>query len=184
MSRIGRAPVPVPAGVEITIEDNLVTVKGPKGELSRGFHAEVEISQQDSFLIVTRRGDSKLQRGLHGLSRTLLANMVLGVTQGYQRVLELSGVGYRAAKMGDRLVLQMGFSHPVEIMPPPGIAFTVDGTTKVAVSGVNKELVGQIAAQVRGIRPPEPYKGKGIHYLGERIRRKAGKGGKAGGKKK
>lgn len=184
MSRIGRAPIPVPPGVQVVIEGNRVTVKGPKGELSRAFHPDVTVVQEDGHLLVSRRGDSKEQRALHGLTRALLANMVQGVTQGYQKVLEISGVGYRAGKVGDRLILQMGYSHPVELTPPPGVTFAVDGTTKVAVQGINKELVGQVAAQVRAVRAPEPYKGKGLHYLTERIRRKAGKGGKAGGKKK
>jgi large subunit ribosomal protein L6 len=184
MSRVGRAPIPLPPDVQVTIDGSAVVVRGPKGELSRVFHPEVTIEQQDAILTVTRSGDSGPQRALHGLSRALLANMVTGVSAGFQQVLEISGVGYRASKAGERLVVQVGFSHPVEVSPPSGIVFTVDGTTKVSVSGIDKELVGQVAAKIRDIRPPEPYKGKGIHYLNERIRRKAGKGGKAGGKKK
>jgi large subunit ribosomal protein L6 len=185
MSRIGKQPIPVAKGVTVEIgQGNLVTVRGPKGTLTRQFSPDITISQQDGTLSVTRPDDSQTHKALHGLSRTLLANMVTGVTAGFTKQLEISGTGYRVAKIGSNLVFQVGYSHPVEVDPPPGIEFAVDGTTKCSVSGIDKYMVGQVAAQIRDIRKPEPYKGKGIKYANEVIRRKAGKAGKVGGKKK
>jgi len=185
MSRIGRIPIPVPPGVEVKIADgNKVTVKGPKGQLARTLHSDMRIELNDGMLTVTRPTDSGPHRALHGLTRTLLANMVEGVTNGFRKNLEISGVGYRAQKMGDMLVLQVGYSHPVEIEAPPDISFVVEGINRIGVVGIDKEAVGQVAARIRAVRKPEPYKGKGIRYAGEYIRRKAGKAGRAGGKKK
>lgn len=182
MSRIGRAPIPVPSGVDITIgEDNLVSVKGPLGQLERRLPSDMRIVRDDDQLVVTRPSDKKQHKALHGLTRSLLANMVQGVSQGYRRDLEIQGVGYRATRAGDRLLLQVGYSHPVVMEPPPGITFEVGTPTRLAVTGIDKELVGEIAARVRKVRPPEPYKGKGIRYAGEVVRMKAGK---AGGKKR
>jgi large subunit ribosomal protein L6 len=185
MSRIGKQPIPLAKGVTVDVgQGNLVTVKGPKGTLTRQFSPDITISQQDGILSVTRPDDSQTHKALHGLSRTLLANMVTGVSTGFTKQLEISGTGYRVAKVGTNLVFQVGYSHPVEVDPPQGIEFAVDGTTKCTVSGIDKYMVGQIAAQIRDIRKPEPYKGKGIKYANEVIRRKAGKAGKVGGKKK
>jgi large subunit ribosomal protein L6 len=184
MSRIGRAPIPVPAGVTVDIQPGLVRVKGPKGQLERKVHPEIEIQLKDGTLTVVRPDDEKEHRAQHGLTRTLIANMVTGVTTGFSKYLEMSGVGYRAQLQGQKLVLQVGYSHPVEVEPPAGITFVVETPTRFAVQGIDKELVGQTAANIREVRPPEPYKGKGIRYQGEVIRRKAGKAGKAGGKKK
>jgi large subunit ribosomal protein L6 len=185
MSRIGRQPIPVPAGVKVDVaSDHRVTVTGPKGTLSQEFPQTMTITQEDGVLHVARADDSNTNRALHGLSRTLLANMVTGVTTGFTRQLEINGVGYRVAKVGEALVFQVGYSHPVQINPPTGISFAVDGTTRLTVSGIDKQLVGQVAANIRSIRKPEPYKGKGIKYSDEVIRRKAGKAGKVGGKKK
>jgi large subunit ribosomal protein L6 len=187
MSRIGRAPIAASAGVKVQIAaNNTVIVTGPKGTLSRTFPAILSIQQgDDGTLTVTRPDDSKTSKSLHGLSRTLLANMVTGVKDGFTKSLELQGVGYRVAKVGEYLVFQVGYSHPVQVIPPEGISFTVEGTNKVTVSGIDKQLVGQVAANIRSIRKPEPYKGKGIRYTGEVVRMKAGKAGKAaGGKKK
>ncbi len=185
MSRIGRAPITVPTGVKVDVQpDRQVTVTGPKGTLSRVFAPEVTIHQEDSTLTLTRQDESKTSKSLHGLSRTLLFNMVTGVTTGFTRVLEINGVGYRVAKVGDHLVFQVGYSHPVQVNPPKGISFAVEGTNRVIVSGIDKQQVGQVAATIRSIRKPEPYKGKGIKYAEEVIRRKAGKAGKVGGKKK
>ncbi|MBF6589025.1 MAG: 50S ribosomal protein L6 [Ktedonobacterales bacterium] len=186
MSRIGRAPIAVPAGVKVEVKPgNRVTVTGSKGTLTRTFPARFVIStQDDGTLVVSRPDDSNQMRALHGLSRTLLANMVLGVQNGFTKSLEINGVGYRVAKVGDHLVFQVGYSHPVQVNPPEGISFTVEGTNRVHVAGIDKQLVGQVAANIRFIRKPEPYKGKGIRYAGEKIRRKAGKAGKVGGKKK
>jgi large subunit ribosomal protein L6 len=179
MSRIGRAPIPVPAGVKVEVTpDHLVTVTGPKGTLTRTFPPAIGITQAQGALSVSRADESNLNRALHGLSRTLLANMVTGVTAGFTRALEINGVGYRVAKVGENLVFQVGYSHPVQMNPPKGISFTVDGTTKLTVSGIDKQLVGQVAANIRAIRKPEPYKGKGIKFADEVIRRKAGKAGK------
>jgi len=191
MSRIGRAPIPVPPKVQVNWTDgNLVTVKGPKGELSYQINPALTLALEDGKVTVSRPSDSKEHRAMHGLYRTLVNNMVVGVTTGYTKQLEIHGVGYRAAKMGDNLVIQVGYSHPVEVQPPSGISFTVDGVdpatkaTKISVSGIDKQLVGAVAADIHRIRKPEPYKGKGIRYAGEVIRRKAGKAGKVGGKKK
>jgi len=178
LSRVGRKPVPIPAGVEVTVEGQLVRVKGPRGTLEREFHPDMRISLKDRSLIVERPSDEPFHRALHGLTRVLLANMVTGVTQGFEKSLQLEGVGYRAGKSGNKLVLTVGYSHPVEIEPPPGIDFDVPAPNRIVVRGADKELVGQVAARVRAVRPPEPYKGKGIMYVGERIRRKAGKAGK------
>ncbi|MBX6378988.1 MAG: 50S ribosomal protein L6 [Clostridia bacterium] len=178
MSRVGKAPVPVPAGVEVTIEGRLIRVKGPKGELQWEVPDRIEVRREDGVLRVTRRDDERRSRSLHGLSRTLIANMVLGVSQGFQKTLELVGTGYRAAKSGSRLVLTVGYSHPVEFEPPAGVAIEVPNPTTVIVQGADKQKVGQVAAQIRSVRPPEPYLGKGIRYAGERVRRKAGKAGK------
>src|SRR5579875_162931 len=191
MSRIGRAPIPVPPKVQVTwTEDNLVTVKGPKGQLACQVDPELSLKLEDGVLTVSRPSDSKSHKAKHGLYRTLINNMVVGVTNGYTKQLEIHGVGYRAAKVGNNLVILVGYSHPVEVQPPPGITLNVDGVdaatkaTKISVSGIDKQLVGQVAATIRAIRKPEPYKGKGIRYAGEAIRRKAGKAGKVGGKKK
>lgn len=184
MSRVGRAPIVVPPGVEVKIADGRVAVKGPKGEMSREFHRDISIRQSDNTLLVERPSDNTLHRSLHGTVRSLVANMVQGVTAGFTKGLELGGVGYRATKNGDNLVLTIGYSHPVEMTPPPGITFTVEGTNRVLVLGIDKELVGQVAARVRDVRRVNPYKGKGIRYMGEVVRRKAGKAGKVGGKKK
>ena len=191
MSRIGRTPIVVPANVKVNwTEENLVTVKGPKGELSCPVDSDLTLKLEDGQLLVTRPSDDKVQKAKHGLYRTLINNMVKGVTTGYTKQLEIHGVGYRAAKVGNNLVIQVGYSHPVEVRPPAGVTFTVDGVdaatkaTKLSISGIDKQAVGQIAAMIRHIRKPEPYKGKGIRYAGEKVRRKAGKAGKVGGKKK
>ncbi len=184
MSRVGRAPIVVPPNVEVKIQDGQVAVKGPRGELSREFHRDISIRREDNTLLVERPSDSTLHRSLHGTMRSLLANMVQGVTAGFQKGLELGGVGYRATKNGENLVLSVGYSHPVEITPPPGVTFQVEGTNRVLVLGIDKEMVGQVAAKVRQVRRVNPYKGKGIRYMGEVVRRKAGKAGKVGGKKK
>lgn len=181
MSRIGRMPIAVPQGVDVKIDGSVVTVKGPKGQLSKEFHRDMQISLEDSQLSVVRPTDNKLHRSLHGLTRTLLSNMVTGVTTGFQKGLELAGVGYRAAKQGNKLVLTVGYSHPVEIEPGEGIEIEVPAATKIIVKGIDKEKVGALAANIRSVREPEPYKGKGIKYEGEVIRRKVGK---TGGKKK
>ncbi len=178
MSRVGKSPVPVPAGVDIEVDGSSVRVKGPKGELGRRFNERVTISIEDGTATVSRMDETRESRAIHGLSRALLANMVVGVSDGYRRELEIQGVGYRALLKGDTLELQVGFSHPVNIQAPPGITFEVPEPTKVSVVGIDKELVGQVAADIRKVRPPEPYKGKGIRYAGEYVRRKAGKAGK------
>ena len=178
MSRIGRLPVAIPAGVTVEIkENNHVTVKGPKGTLERVLPAEMEIKQEDGHVVVTRPNDLKKMKSLHGLTRTLIQNMVVGVSEGYTKTLEVNGVGYRAAKQGNKLVLSLGYSHPVEMEDPEGISSAVDGN-KIVVSGIDKEKVGQYAAEIRDKRRPEPYKGKGIKYADEVIRRKVGKTGK------
>jgi len=191
MSRIGRAPIPVPPKVQVSWTDsNVVTVKGPRGQLSYQIAPDLSLNLEDGHLTVARPSESKEQKAKHGLYRTLINNMVVGVTNGYTKQLEIHGVGYRAAKVGENLVIQVGYSHPVEVQPPPGISLAVDGVdpatkaTRVSVSGIDKQLVGEVAADIRSIRKPEPYKGKGIRYAGEAIRRKAGKAGKVGGKKK
>lgn len=178
MSRIGKRPITIPAKVEVSIEGQHVAVKGPKGELSRTLPAEVILEREGETLLVTRRDESRAARQRHGLCRTLVANMVDGVSQGFQRRLEIQGVGYRAQVQGRNLVLTVGYSHPVQIDPPEGIQLAVENNTNVIVSGFDKEIVGNIAARIRAVRPPEPYKGKGIRYAGEVVRRKAGKAGK------
>ncbi len=178
MSRIGKRPINIPGKVTVAIDGQSVTVKGPKGELSRVLPAEVEILQEGETVFVNQRDDSRAARQRHGLSRTLISNMVEGVSQGFQRKLEIIGVGYRAQVQGQNLTLNMGYSHPVQIEPPNGIQFAVEGTTNVLVSGIDKEIVGNTAARIRAVRPPEPYKGKGIRYAGEVVKRKAGKAGK------
>ncbi|MDI6870752.1 MAG: 50S ribosomal protein L6 [Bacillota bacterium] len=182
MSRIGRLPVPIPEGVTVSLEGNVIRVKGPKGELVRELHRDIKVEVVGQEVRVSRPGDDGFYRALHGLTRSLIANMVEGVTKGFQRNLEIAGVGYRAAKEGKTLVLSMGYSHPVRVEPAPGIEFEVPSPTRLAVKGSDKQLVGQTAAQIRAIRAPEPYLGKGIRYEGEVIRRKAGKAGKAGKK--
>ena len=183
MSRIGNAPIEIPAGVTVTLgEENLVTVKGPKGELSRHIHPDMKVTVEGNVVHVTRPSDDKTHRSLHGLSRTLIHNMVVGVTEGFHKDLEINGVGYRATKQGKNLNLSLGFSHPVIVEPPKGIEFDVPSATNITVKGIDKELVGQIAAEIRGFREPEPYKGKGIKYAGEHIRRKEGKAGAKGKK--
>ena len=183
MSRIGRLPITVPSGVDVTIDGRTLTVKGPKGSLTRELHPDITVAREDDRLLVTRPTEQKTHKQLHGLTRTLVNNMVVGVTDGYRKSLEITGVGYRAAKVGEKLQLNLGYSHPIEIAPPTGISFEVENPTHLAVIGIDKELVGQVAAQVRSTRKPEPYKGKGVKYAGEYIRRKAGKAGKIGGKK-
>lgn len=178
MSRIGRKPIQLPAGVEFTKKDNVVTVKGPLGQLQRELHRLMNVQLQDDKILVTRNSDSKEERSLHGLTRTLVANMVEGVTKGYSKTLELVGVGYRATKQGDAVVINIGYSHPVNIVPPAGIELEVPLPTKIVVKGIDKEAVGSLAANIRAVREPEPYKGKGIKYDTERIRRKVGKTGK------
>ena len=177
MSRIGKAPIPVPGGVTVSLNGLDVSVKGPKGQLSRTLPEGVTVAQDGNTLVVSPSSDSRRSRERHGLCRTLVANMVEGVSQGFTRKLEIVGVGYRAAVQGKKLVVSAGYSHQVEMVPPDGVTFAVDGNTTVLVSGPDKELVGNEAAKVRAIRPPEPYKGKGIKYEGERILRKAGKTG-------
>ncbi len=180
MSRIGKLPIPVAKGVQVDIDGSTVKVKGPKGELSRHFPRGVSFALEDGRVVVQRESDEKPVKALHGLSRSLLANMVTGVSEGFTKSLELQGVGYRVQQAGPKITLSVGYSHPVEVAPPPGIELQVDGTTRLHVRGIDKELVGQVAADIRKVRKPEPYKGKGIRYVGERVRRKAGKAGKAG----
>ena len=187
MSRIGKRPITLPKGVDITVNVGSVTVKGPKGTLTKPIHPEIALNIQDGVLHIERPSDSQEHRSLHGLSRTIVANMVEGVTNGYAKTLDVHGVGFRTAVNGKNLSLSVGFSHGVELAPPPGIEYEagIEATTRipyVIVKGIDKELVGQNAAQIRMIRKPEPYKGKGIRYRGEQVRRKAGKSGKAGGK--
>jgi large subunit ribosomal protein L6 len=178
MSRIGKQPITIPAGTTVTLADNnVVTVKGPKGTLTKTFDGAMNIAIEENQVVVTRPNDLKRNRALHGLTRTLIANMIEGVTNGFTKVLEVNGVGYRAAKQGKKLVLSLGYSHPVEMEDPEGITTAVDGN-KITVAGINKEQVGQFAAEIRFKRPPEPYKGKGIKYVDEVIRRKEGKTGK------
>jgi large subunit ribosomal protein L6 len=179
MSRVGRQPIAVPSGVKVQIEGARVTVTGPKGELSRQFHPDIGIRLDDGQILVSRPSDRPQHRSLHGLTRSLLANMVTGVSEGFTKALELHGVGYRAQMQGQKLVLQVGYSQPVEIAPLPEITLTVEGTNRVVVQGIDRELVGQVAANIRAVRSPDPYKGKGIRYQGERVRHKAGKAGKA-----
>jgi large subunit ribosomal protein L6 len=178
LSRIGKVPIPVPPGVTVEIDGSAVRVKGPKGELARELSAEITVRQEGQTLVVTRPSDAPHHRALHGLTRTLVANMVEGVTKGFEKRLELVGVGYRAARQGTKLVLTVGYSHPVEIVPPQGIEFQVPAQNAVIVQGADREQVGEIAARIHRVRPPEPYQGKGIRYQGERVRRKVGKTGK------
>lgn len=178
MSRIGRKPIAIPSGVDVTLDNTLITVKGPKGTLSRELHKDMKVNVENNEITVERPSEHKLHRSLHGTTRTVVANMVNGVTEGFTKTLELVGVGYRANKSGDKLVLNVGYSHPVEITPEKGIEFEVVNNTKVIVRGIDKERVGAVAANIRSVRLPEPYKGKGIKYEGERIIRKEGKAGK------
>lgn len=179
MSRIGKLPVAIPAGVEVKLEEgNVITVKGPKGTLTRKLVDDLKIVVDGTEIVVTRPSDLKRYKALHGLTRTLIANMVEGVTNGYTKLLEINGVGYRVAKVGNKLQLTLGYSHPVEMEDPEGLTSTVEGNNKITVSGIDKEKVGQYAAEIRAKRPPEPYKGKGIKYSTETIRRKVGKTGK------
>ena len=175
MSRVGRLPIPVPDGVEVKIDGARVSLKGPKGELERTFDAAMQLSLDDSVISVSRPTDEARHRALHGLTRTLIANMVMGVYEGYEKRLEIHGVGYRANQKGKNLELIVGFSHPVEIEPPQGVELSLESPTAIKVGGIDKEKVGQMAAEIRMVRPPEPYKGKGIRYVGEHVRRKAGK---------
>lgn len=181
MSRIGRMPIEVPQGVDVKFDGNVVTVKGPNGQLTRELHKDMIIEMENNQILVKRPTEEKFHKSLHGLTRTLVSNMVEGVTKGFTKSLDLVGVGYRAAKQGNKLVLTVGYSHPVEIEPKPGIEIDVPAATKIVVKGADKEAVGALAANIRKVREPEPYKGKGIKYETERIRRKVGK---AGGKKK
>jgi large subunit ribosomal protein L6 len=178
MSRIGKKPVEVPSGVTVTLDGTLLTVKGPKGELKRNLHEDMKVNIEENLVTVERPSENKEHRALHGTTRSLINNMVEGVTKGFERSLELVGVGYRATKSGQKLVLNVGYSHPVEIVPEQGIEIEVPSNTKVIVKGIDKERVGAIASNIRSVRLPEPYKGKGIRYEGEYIRRKEGKTGK------
>ena len=178
MSRVGKKPIEIPSGVTVTIDKNTVTVKGPKGELTSSFNPDIKINLEENVINVSRPSDVKEHRALHGTTRALLSNMVEGVSKGFERSLELIGVGYRAQKQGKKLVLNVGYSHPVEIEPEEGLEIEVPANTKVIVKGTNKERVGAFAANIRDVRPPEPYKGKGIRYEGEFVRRKEGKTGK------
>src|SRR5919206_740110 len=181
MSRIGRLPIALPSGVDVTIDGRQLTIKGPKGSLSRELHPDMTVVRDDGSIVVSRPTEQKQHKQLHGLTRTLVNNMVVGVTTGFRKPLEITGVGYRASLVGKKLQLNLGYSHPIEIDPPAGISFEVENPTRLAVVGIDKELVGQIASRVRSTRKPEPYKGKGVRYAGEKIRRKAGKAGKIGG---
>ena len=183
MSRIGRLPIQVPTGVDVTLDGRTITVTGPKGTLTRDLPPRMALEREGDVITVSRPTENKLDKSLHGLTRTLVNNMVVGVTTGYRKGLEIVGVGYRAQKVGNNLQLALGYSHPVEIVAPEGISFELDTPLKLAVVGIDKELVGQMAAKIRATRKPEPYKGKGVRYAGEKVRRKAGKAGKIGGKK-
>jgi large subunit ribosomal protein L6 len=178
MSRVGKKPIEIPAGVTVTLNNSTVTVKGPKGELTRSFNPDIEIKIEENLVTITRPSDVKEHRALHGTTRALIANMVEGVSKGFERKLELIGVGYRAQKQGSKLVLNVGYSHPVEIEPESGLEVEVPTNTKITITGTDKERVGALAANIRQVRPPEPYKGKGIRYEGEAVRRKEGKTGK------
>jgi large subunit ribosomal protein L6 len=177
MSRIGKQPIPIPANVNVSVDGSTVRVKGPKGEMVQTFRPEMKIALNEGVLTVERPTESKQDRALHGLTRALLANMVEGVTTGYRKALELVGVGYKAEKRGKNLILTVGYSHPVEFPEAPGLNITTPAPTQIVVEGIDKQLVGQAAAEIRSVRPPEPYKGKGIRYQGEHVRRKAGKAG-------
>jgi large subunit ribosomal protein L6 len=178
MSRIGRLPIDIPSGVDVTVDGGAVTVKGPKGELALTVASPIEVKIEDNQVLVTRPDDERESRSLHGLTRTLIANDIIGVTEGYTKGLEVVGTGYRVAAKGSSLELALGFSHPVTVEPPAGISFAVEGNNKIIVSGISKQAVGEAAANIRKIRKPEPYKGKGVRYAGEVVRRKAGKAGK------
>ena len=181
MSRIGRQPIPIPDKVQVEIEGSRVTVKGPKGELCRDCHPDMRIELEDGSLVVSRPTDQRQHRALHGLTRALLNNMVVGVTDGFRKVLEIVGVGYRAEMAGNNLIMHLGYSHHIEVKPPANVTFTLEPRVKlITVEGIDKEVVGQVAADIRRLRPPEPYKGKGVRYQGEYVRRKAGKAGKIG----
>jgi len=177
VSRIGRKPISLPAGVEVKIEDNVITVKGPKGVLSQSIPEDISIELKENELLCTRPSDAKRHRAMHGLTRALVANMVTGVTTGFEKKLEMVGVGYRAQMQGSKLVLNIGYSHPIEIDPPQGVEFEVPAVTRITVKGIDKQLVGNTAADIRALRKPEPYKGKGVRYENEVVRRKAGKSG-------
>ena len=178
MFRIGRMPIDIPGGVTVTVDGQSVTVKGPKGELSLAVASPIEVSVEENQVLVTRPDDERASRSLHGLTRTLIANNIVGVTQGYSKGLEVVGTGYRVQAKGESVEFALGFSHPVTVNPPAGITFTVEGNNKLTVSGIDKQAVGEAAANIRKIRKPEPYKGKGVRYAGEVVRRKAGKSGK------
>jgi large subunit ribosomal protein L6 len=178
MSRIGRLPITVPAGVTVTIDGRAVNVKGPKGELSLNVAAPIEVALEDGTLTVTRPDDERASRSLHGLTRTLIANQIIGVTEGYSKGLEVVGTGYRVQAKGSSIEFALGYSHPITVDPPAGITFEVEGNTKLTVRGIDKQAVGEVAANIRKLRKPEPYKGKGVRYAGEVVRRKAGKSGK------
>ncbi|MDQ1570235.1 MAG: large subunit ribosomal protein [Actinomycetota bacterium] len=178
MSRIGRLPIDIPAGVDVTVDGSAVTVKGPKGELALTVASPIEVKIEDGQLLVTRPDDERESRSLHGLTRTLIANQIIGVTDGYTKGLEVVGTGYRVASDGQNITFALGFSHPITVAPPAGISFTVEGNNRITVSGIDKQAVGEVAANIRKLRKPEPYKGKGVRYAGEVVRRKAGKSGK------
>jgi len=182
MSRIGKLPVTIPNNVTVAVADSVVRVKGPKGELQQSIRPVVTVAVADGVVRVERGGETKEHRSVHGLTRTLVANMIEGVSKGYRKSLEIQGVGYRVAKAGEKLNFQLGFSHPLSYEPPKGISFTVEGTNRIHVEGIDKQQVGQVAAEIRALRPPEPYKGKGIRYEGEVVKKKLGKAGKAIGK--
>ncbi|MBV8147943.1 MAG: 50S ribosomal protein L6 [Candidatus Eremiobacteraeota bacterium] len=180
MSRVGKLPIAVPQGVNVTLNDNVVSVKGPKGELHQSILSQiVDVKVEDGKVLVARKGEARVHRSVHGLTRTLIANMLEGVSKGYRRSLEIHGVGFRAAKSGEKINLSLGYSHPVVFEAPKGIVLTIEGQTKIHVEGIDKQAVGQAAAEIRNLRPPEPYKGKGIRYAGEVVRKKLGKAGKA-----
>jgi large subunit ribosomal protein L6 len=178
MSRIGRLPIPVPSGVDITIDGSYVTVKGPRGELSLTVASPISVSQEDGQIVVSRPDDERESRSLHGLTRTLIANQITGVTNGYSKGLEIVGTGYRVQAKGQGVEFALGFSHPISVEPPAGISFAVEGNNRLTVHGIDKQAVGEVAANIRKLRKPEPYKGKGVRYAGEVVRRKAGKSGK------
>jgi large subunit ribosomal protein L6 len=180
MSRIGQLPIAIPSGVNVSLNDNVISIKGPKGELHQSILSQiVDVGVEDGKIVVKRKGEAKMHRSVHGLTRTLIANMLEGVSKGYRRSLEIHGVGFRAAKSGEKLNLTIGYSHPVVFEAPKGIVLTLEGQTKIHVDGIDKQVVGQAAAEIRSLRPPEPYKGKGIRYAGEIVRKKLGKAGKA-----
>ena len=183
MSRVGKRPINIPAGVEVKVKGNKVTVKGPKGTLSRSIHPDMSIEISEGILTVSRPTDNKLHRSFHGLTRTLIANMIQGTSEGFQKNLEIVGVGYRVQAADKKLIFNLGYSHPIEFDAPEGISFGVEGTNKIAVSGIDRELVGKTSAEIRSLRPPDHYKGKGVRYAGEYVRLKAGKSGKVGARK-